>query len=41
MITFMIVVFVIGYLMIAIEHVLEVNKATFALLMAGVFWTIL
>ncbi len=41
MITFMIVVFVIGYLMIAIEHVLEVNKATFALLMAGVLWTIL
>ena len=41
MITFMIVVFVIGYLMIAIEHALEVNKATFALLMAGVLWTIL
>ena len=39
MVEMMIVVFVIGYLMIAIEHVLEVNKATFALLMGGVLWT--
>ena len=39
MIEMMIVVFVVGYLMIAIEHVLEVNKATFALLMGGVLWT--
>ena len=39
LVTTMIVVFVIGYLMIAIEHVLEINKATFALLMGGVLWT--
>ena len=39
MIEMMIVVFVVGYLMIAIEHVLGINKATFALLMGGVLWT--
>lgn len=39
MITTMIVVFVVGYLLIAIEHVLGINKATFALLMGGVLWT--
>ena len=39
MIETMIVVFVIGYLLIATEHLLEINKATFALLMGGVLWT--
>lgn len=38
MITFMIVLFVIGYLGIALEHVFNVNKATFALMMAGLLW---
>lgn len=30
MITFMIVLFVLGYLGIALEHVFNINKATFA-----------
>ena len=34
----MIVIFVLGYLMIASEHVLRINKATFALLMCGLLW---
>lgn len=38
MITFMIVLFVLGYLGIALEHVFHVNKATFALMMAGLLW---
>ena len=38
MITFMIVVFVIGYLLIALEHVFGINKATFALMMSGILW---
>lgn len=38
MITFMIVVFVLGYLLIALEHVLNINKATFALMMSGILW---
>lgn len=41
MITFMIIVFVLGYIVIAMEHVLHVNKATFALLLCGVLWTCL
>lgn len=40
MVTAMIVVFVLGYLLIASEHVLRINKATFALLMCGVLWAI-
>ena len=36
MITTMIVLFVIGYIGIASEHVLHINKATFALIMCGV-----
>ncbi len=40
MIALMLVVFVIGYLMIALEHVTHINKATFALLMCGVLWAI-
>ena len=33
MITAMITIFVIGYLLIALEHTLKVNKSTFALVM--------
>lgn len=40
MVTAMIVVFVLGYLLIASEHVLRINKATFALLMCGILWAI-
>ena len=32
MITTMIAIFVIGYILIALEHTLEINKATFALM---------
>ena len=38
MITFMIVAFVVGYIFIALEHLLGINKATFALLMNGILW---
>ena len=38
MITFMIVLFVAGYLMIALEHVININKATFAPMMCGILW---
>lgn len=41
MITLMIVVFVLGYIIIALEHVIRINKATFALLLCGVLWTFL
>lgn len=34
----MIVLFVIGYLGIALEHVFNINKTTFALMMAGLLW---
>lgn len=40
MITSMIVLFVIGYIGIASEHILRINKATFALIMCGVLWSI-
>lgn len=40
MVTLMLVVFVIGYLLIAFEHVLNINKATFALLMCGILWAV-
>ncbi len=40
MITTMIVLFVIGYIGIASEHVLHINKATFALIMCGVLWAV-
>lgn len=36
----MIILFVLGYLMIAFEHLLNVNKATFALLMSGILWAV-
>lgn len=38
MIAFMIILFVAGYLMIALEHVFNINKATFALMMCGILW---
>lgn len=37
----MITVFVLGYIVIALEHVLKLNKATFALILCGALWTIL
>ena len=40
MIAAMIVIFVIGYVLITLEHTLHMNKATFALLTCGVLWTI-
>lgn len=40
MITAMIVMFILGYVLIALEHVLNINKATFALIMSGVLWAI-
>lgn len=36
----MIVLFVLGYIGIASEHVLHINKATFALILCGVLWSI-
>ena len=38
MITTMIIVFVVCYLFLALEHVLNINKATFALIMCGILW---
>lgn len=40
MITSMLIVFVVGYLFIALEHVVRINKATFALIMCGLLWAI-
>ena len=36
----MIIVFVIGYVLIALEHPLHINKATFALLTCGIMWSL-
>lgn len=36
----MILVFVLGYILIAVEHIIHINKATFALLMCGILWSI-
>ena len=36
----MIALFVVGYIGIASEHVLHINKATFALIMCGILWAI-
>ena len=41
MITAMIIVFVLGYVLIALEHPLHINKASFALLTCGILWSIL
>lgn len=40
MVTLMLIIFILGYLMIAFEHVIHINKATFALLMCGVLWAV-
>lgn len=40
MIAILLTVFIIGYVLIASEHVLGVNKATFALIMCGVLWSV-
>ena len=40
MIAALITLFVIGYLLIALEHTLKVNKSTFALIMCGVLWSV-
>ena len=40
MIAAMIIVFVIGYVLIALEHPLHINKATFALLTCGIMWSL-
>ncbi|MCM1349394.1 MAG: sodium:proton antiporter NhaD [Firmicutes bacterium] len=40
MITSLLVIFIVGYLLIASEHVLGINKATFALIMCGLLWAV-
>ena len=40
MIAAMIIIFVIGYLLIALEHPLHMNKASFALVTCGLLWSI-
>ena len=40
MVAAMIIVFVIGYLLITLEHPLHMNKATFALLTCSILWTL-
>lgn len=40
MITALLIIFVLGYIMIASEHVLHINKAVFALIMCGLLWAV-
>lgn len=40
MIATLLVIFILGYLLIASEHVLGVNKATFALIMCALLWAV-
>ena len=40
MVTAMIIIFVIGYVLIALEHPLHMNKATFALITCGILWSL-
>lgn len=40
MIITLLIIFIAGYLLIACEHVLHVNKATFALIMCAVLWAV-
>ena len=40
MVTAMIIIFVIGYVLIALEHPLHINKACFALLTCGILWSV-
>ena len=39
-VTGMIAVFIVGYVFIALEHKIKINKSATALLMSGVLWTI-
>lgn len=40
MITALLIIFILGYLLIASEHLLNVNKATFALIMCSLLWAV-
>lgn len=40
MIAALLTIFILGYIMIASEHVLHINKATFALIMCGLLWAV-
>ena len=40
MVTTLLIIFIVGYILIASEHVLGVNKATFALIMCGLLWAV-
>lgn len=40
MITTLLVIFIVGYILIASEHLLNINKATFALIMCSLLWAI-
>ncbi len=40
MITALLIIFIVGYVLIASEHLLHINKATFALIMCGILWAI-
>lgn len=40
MITTLLIIFIVGYLLIASEHLLHINKATFALIMCALLWAI-
>lgn len=40
MIAALLTIFILGYILIASEHVLKINKATFALIMCGLLWAI-
>ena len=40
-ITFMIIIFVLGYIAIALEHTIKIDKAASALIIGGLSWAIL
>lgn len=40
MIAALLIIFIAGYIMIASEHVLKINKATFALIMCALLWSV-
>ena len=40
MIVTLLTIFVLGYVLIALEHILHINKATFALIMCGLLWAV-
>lgn len=40
MIALLLIIFILGYLMIASEHLLGINKATFALIMSALLWAV-